>query len=186
MIRNICYCNLQHYVDWIIWQIILYFLCEFTALCGLRNLRMLDLHYNDLSNGTLPACLLHEHSSLETLDLYDCNLVEDSRGVLTGMRKREILSINIPASTVKIFVALQKQSLISLTVYLFAALSGARNLKNLNLSDNNLNDESMRLCSLYNLSSLESLNLAYNDIEGSSNFLTGMRQKIQIYLLFAV
>lgn len=83
-------------------------------------------------------------------------------------------------SAAKIFVV-KKKSLISLTIYLCAALCGASNLKKLDLSNSSLGDGGLRLCPIYKLSSLESLNISNNDIKGSSGFLTGMMKKFPFY-----
>ncbi|XP_042485189.1 receptor like protein 21-like [Macadamia integrifolia] len=96
-----------------------------SALCGLKNLRTLDLSSNVLSNGSFPHCMLGTFSSLEELHLRNFSLEQPSSNVLI-------------------------------------ALQGARNLHDLDLSNNNLSDGSLKaLCEARNLWALD---LSYSNL----------------------
>ncbi|XP_042485350.1 receptor-like protein 56 [Macadamia integrifolia] len=117
-----------------------------SAICGLRNLRVLDLSNNVLSNGSFPPCMLGTFSSLEELYLGSFTLEQSSSNVLTalqGARNLQYLDLsynNLSDGSMRV-------------------LCEVRNLRTLDLSYSNLNVEYIPHCLQQNHSSLEKLTL---------------------------
>ncbi|XP_042490889.1 receptor-like protein 9b, partial [Macadamia integrifolia] len=117
-----------------------------SAICGLRNLRVLDLSYTVLSNGSFPPCMLSTFSSLEELYLWNFTLEQSSSNVLTalqGARNLQYLDLsynNLSDGSMRV-------------------LCEVRNLRTLDLSYSNLNVEHIPHCLQQNHSSLEKLTL---------------------------
>ncbi|XP_042490884.1 receptor-like protein 13 [Macadamia integrifolia] len=115
-----------------------------SAICGLRNLRVLDLSNNVLSNGSFPPCMLGTFSSLEELYLGNFTLEQSSSNVLTALQGARNLQ----------YLDLSNNNLSDGSM---RALCEARNVGILNLSYSNLNVEHIPHCLQQNHSSLEEL-----------------------------
>ncbi|XP_043705232.1 putative receptor-like protein 8 [Telopea speciosissima] len=129
-----------------------------SALCGLRNLRVLDLSHNVLSNGSFPICMLGTFSSLERLSLQNFTL-EQSPNALTALQgARNLRHLDLRYNN------LSDGSL--------KALCGAiRNLKTLHLGYCNLNLERIPSCPQPSHSYLEKLFLKHTFTKGSHPLL---------------
>ncbi|XP_042485349.1 receptor-like protein 56 [Macadamia integrifolia] len=131
-----------------------------SALCGSRNLRVLDLSHNIVSNGGFPPCMLGTFSLLERLSLQNFTL-EQSPNVLTALegarnlRHLDLRYNNLSDGSLK-------------------ALCGARNLKTLHLGHSSLNVESIPPCLPQSHSYLEKLFLERIFIKGSYALLKGL------------
>ncbi|XP_077242716.1 uncharacterized protein LOC143883257 [Tasmannia lanceolata] len=170
-----------------------------TGLCGLKRLTYLRLRDNNLHDQGLASCL-GNLSSLQTLDLSWNNLTFTSGAISTGLcflkrLTRLDLSYNnlqdqsLP-SCLGNLSSLQTLGLsgnnLTFTFGISTGLCGLKRLTQLDLSNNNLDDQSLASC-LGNLSSLVWLDLSDNNLTFTSGAIsTGickLRNLNSLYLM---
>ncbi|KAL3504904.1 hypothetical protein ACH5RR_034745 [Cinchona calisaya] len=158
-----------------------------SALCELKNLRVLDLSNNTIIDENAPPCLLRNLSSLETLDLSGNNFSNSPRTLAALCSLRNLKKLNLKDnflddSSIPSCLFNNGSSLESLDISLnnlknssrlFSALCSLKNLTELNLSDNFL-DDSIPSCLFNNHSSLETLHISRNRLKTSSIFFPGI------------
>ncbi|PHT50837.1 hypothetical protein CQW23_10584 [Capsicum baccatum] len=148
------------------------------ALCGLKDIRKLDLSNNNLTDDSMPHCLFDDLSYLESLDLSGNNL-KNSHHILSALcrlrnLKRLDLSDNflddgsIPTCLFEKHSVLESLDISHNNIRgspdFFSGICKLRNLQMLNLQDN-LIQGVLDPC-LGGMSSLVSLDLSFNHFEG--------------------
>ncbi|XP_042519225.1 receptor-like protein 56 [Macadamia integrifolia] len=153
-----------------------------SAICGLRNLRVLDLSNNVLSNGSFPPCMLGIFSSLEELYLGNFTLEQSSSNVLTGLicRGKKFKGIDLSMNdlsderlpscllhnnSVLEWLELSSNNLKG-SLGFSTGLCKLRKLRYLNLGSNSI-DNINWTCLSSQLNSLQSLDLSQNQIPGT-------------------
>lgn len=149
------------------------------ALCGLKNMRKLDLSNNNLTDDSMPHCLFDDLSYLESLDLSGNNL-KNSHHILSALctlrnLKRLDLSDNflddgsIPTCLFEKLSVLESLDISHNNIRgfpgFFSGICKLRNLQVLNLQDN-LIQGGLDPC-LGGMTSLVSLDLSFNHFEGT-------------------
>ncbi|KAL3504889.1 hypothetical protein ACH5RR_034730 [Cinchona calisaya] len=150
------------------------FIPALSALCELKNLRVLDLSNNSINDENIPPCLLRNLSSLETLYLSQ-NHLSNSPRILAGicrLQKLKTLSLNDNLIQGRIHPCLSKMtSLVSLDLSfnLFRGnlpsftFSNLTSLETLYISDNKF-DGTLSFAIFANLSNLRYIDLSNNDL----------------------
>ncbi|KAL3504912.1 hypothetical protein ACH5RR_034753 [Cinchona calisaya] len=133
------------------------FIPALSALCGLKNLRALDLSKNSINDENIPPCLLRNLSSLETLHL-SRNLLSNFPRTLAGicrLQKLQTLSLNDNLIQGEIDPCLSKMT----------------SLFNLDLSFNHFQGNLPSFI-FSNLTSLIALDISDNEFDGTLSFAT--------------
>ncbi|KAL3504925.1 hypothetical protein ACH5RR_034766 [Cinchona calisaya] len=171
-----------------------------SALCELKNLRVLDLSNNTIIDENAPPCLLRNLSSLETLDLSRNHLSNSPRtlAALCSLRNLKELDLSdnflddnsIPSCLFNNGSLLESLDIslnnLKNSSKLFTALCSLRNLRELYLSDNFLDDSNIPSCLFNNHSSLERMDISQNKLKNSSSFFSGIcrLQKLKTLSLY--
>ncbi|CAI9116117.1 OLC1v1017186C1 [Oldenlandia corymbosa var. corymbosa] len=124
------------------------------SLCGLKNLRSLDLSYNGINDGQLPPCLPSNLTLLESLDLSQNNLWNSSRVVADLCSLRNLRKLDLSDNS---------RDDVSIPSCLFHSQSP---IESLDISLNNLKGSSNIFSDICKLKSLQMLDLKGNLIQG--------------------
>ncbi|XP_077245862.1 uncharacterized protein LOC143885533 [Tasmannia lanceolata] len=155
-----------------------------TGLCGLKRLTNLYLGNNNLDDQSLASCL-GNLSSLQTLDLSWNNLTFTSGAISTGLcslKRLKTLDLRVNQLDDRSFPSclgnLSSLEHLSLSdnnlrnpIGMSTGLCGLKRLTNLYLGNNNLDDQSLASC-LGNLSSLQTLDLSWNNLTFTSGAIS--------------
>ncbi|XP_077233358.1 uncharacterized protein LOC143875635 [Tasmannia lanceolata] len=173
-----------------------------SGLCSLKRLKTLYLYNNQLDDRSLPSCL-GNLSSLEDLDLSFNNL-RNPRGMSTGLcglkrltnldisrNNNNLIMMHIILSCYSTSGPLAVRKINRIDHVHMAqvgpnSLCSLKRLKTLYLDNNQLDGRSLPSC-LGNLSSLEDLDLSYNNLRNPRGMSTGTewnRKSCQINWLF--
>ncbi|XP_009785693.1 receptor-like protein 56 isoform X2 [Nicotiana sylvestris] len=142
-------------------------------VCGLKNIRRLDLSNNNLMDDSMPHCLFNDLPYLESLDLSRNNL-KNSNHILSGICKlRNLQVLNLQDNLIQggldpCFGGMSSLVSLDLSFNYFegsvssSICSNLTSLETLLLSDNRF-DGLLLFSTFANLSNLESIDLSFNE-----------------------